>query len=313
MKHVFVFDPKAFYNQQWIMDGILDQIGQFFRTQDRPDWSIQVSRFRRDAVGIIHSEVEKASEGDTVRIYAVGGEEILFDCLNGVVNLPNTELAAIPYGETHDFLNIFNENKIEQFKDIPSMVKAKSIPTDMIGWGVNYALNSCYIGLNSAAAIRLRGLKSMLNKRTFIIFSKMFAFFNYLGTAFDKKITAQKYRISIDDRDYSGSYSIIHIANGPYHAGKLSGSANAKPNDGILEIALIKSASPLKIIYSMRRYANGKQPSNCMFLQGKKISIQSEREMWIQLDNEYFRDTNINLRVIPAAIQMVALEGLTYQ
>jgi len=313
MKHVFVFDPKAFYNQQWIMDGILDQIGQYFRTQEKPDWSIQMSRFRRDAVGIINNEVEKANEGDTVRIYAVGGEEILFDCLNGVVNYPNTELAVIPYGEAYDFLNIFGANKIEKFKDIPSMVQAKSIPTDMIGWGINYALNSCYIGLNSAMVIKLRDLKTIISKRTFIIFSKLLTFFSNLVTAFDKKITAQKYRISIDDKDFSGSYSIIHVTNGPYHNGKLTGSYNAKPNDGVLDIALIKSASPLKIIYSMRRYANGKHPSNCMVLQGKKISIQSEQEMWIQMDNEYFRDTNIDLKVIPNAIQIVALEGLTYQ
>jgi diacylglycerol kinase family enzyme len=272
-----------------------------------------MSRFRRDAVGIIQAEVGKANEGEIVRIYAVGGEEILFDCLNGVVNLPNTELAAIPYGETHDFMNIFGVNKIEQFKDIPSMVKAKSIPTDMIGWGVNYALNSCYIGLKSAMVIKLASLKTMLNKRTFIVFSKILTFFNYLGSAFDKKITAQKYKISIDDKDYSGSYSIIHIANGPYHSGRLSGSVNAKPDDGLLDIALIKSAGPLRIILAMRQYSNGRQPSNCIFLQGKNISIQSEQGMWIQLDNEYFRDTSINLRVIPGAFHMAALDGFSYR
>jgi len=305
MKHVFVFDPKAFYSQQWIMDGILDHIGQYFRTQEKPDWSVQMSRFRRDAIGIINSEVGKAN-GDVVRIYAVGGEEILFDCLNGVINLPNTELASIPYGETHDFLNIFGGYKLEQFKDIPTMVQAKSFPVDAIGWGVNYALNSCYIGLNSAMVIKLRNIKTMLSKRTFIVFSKILTFFNYFGTAFDKKITAQKYRISIDDKDYSGSYSVIHIANGPYFAGRLSGSVNAKPDDGTLDIALIKSASPLKTIMSMRQYAKGRHPSNCLQLQCKKISIQSEQEMWIQLDNEYFRDKGINIRVIPGAVHVTS-------
>jgi hypothetical protein len=34
--------------------------------------------------------------------------------------------------------------------------------------------------------------------------------------------------------------------------------------------------------------------------------------MWIQLDNEYIQDTGINLTLIPHAVQMVAVNDLTY-
>jgi len=121
MKHVFVFDPKAFYNQQWKMDNILDGIGQFFRTQESPDFSIQFSRYRRNAIGIIQEEAEKAKSGSVIRVYAVGGEEILFDCLNGVAHFHNTQLASIPFGESNDFIKIFGEDKIESFRDIPTL------------------------------------------------------------------------------------------------------------------------------------------------------------------------------------------------
>jgi diacylglycerol kinase family enzyme len=313
MKHVFVFDPKSFHNQQWMMDGILDSIGQFFRTQTKPDFSIHISRYRRNAIGLINAEAEKAKEDETVRVYAVGGEEILFDCVNGVADLPNAELAAVPYGETADFLNIFGEGKTEAFRNIPSLVQAESIPTDMISWGVNYALNSCYIGLNSATAVKLKELKSKLGKRSFIMFSKITSSLNYMLTAFNKQIAAQQYSITIDNRDYSGSYSLIHIANGPYYAGKVTGLSAARPDDGVLDVALIKSASPLKTMWSMRKYAGGKTPSNCILLQAKKIAIQSERKMWIQLDNEYIQDTSINLSVVPQAVNIVAVDNLSYQ
>lgn len=135
MKHVFVFDPKAFYNQQWKMDNILDSIGQYFRTQEKLDFSIQFSRYRRNAIGIIQEEAEKAKGGDVVRIYAIGGEEILFDCVNGVTHFPNMQLAAVPYGESNDFIKIFGENKQDLFKDIPSLVQSDALPTDVIRWG----------------------------------------------------------------------------------------------------------------------------------------------------------------------------------
>jgi len=312
MKHVFVFDPKAFFNQQWKMDGILDHIGQYFRTQEKPDWSIQFSRYRREAIGIINDELEKAKSGDTVRVYAIGGEEILFDCLNAVAHFPNMELAIVPHGESNDFLSIFGEDKAELFRDIPTIVQGEALPTDVIKWGVNYALNSCYIGLNSAMAAKVRELKAKLNKGSFFLFSRISGFINNLLTSFDKQIAAQEYKITVDDRDYSGHYSLIHIANGPYHTGRLTGSSDATPNDGMLDVALIRSSHPLKTLFSIRRYSRGKRPKNGVYIQAKKVTVRSDRSMWIQMDNEYIRDTNINLNVVPQAVSVVAVDNLSY-
>jgi len=312
VKHVFMFDPKAFHNQQWKMDNILDSIGQFFRTQEKPDFSIQFSRYRRNAIILIEEEAEKAIPGDIIRIYAVGGEEILFDCLNGVAHFPNTQLAFIPYGEASDFLKIFGDDKVELFKDIPSLVQSETLPTDAIRWGDNYALNSCYIGMHSGITKNLKGVMSSLNKGSFLVFSRISSFINYFLTAFDKQQAAREYEIKIDDEDYSGHYSLIHIANGPYHSGKKTGAAEAVPDDGLLDISLIKSSHPLNTLLSMSIYSQGKRPRNCVYVQGKNITVQSSSNMWIQLDNEYIQDTNIVLNVVPHAVQMVAINDLSY-
>jgi diacylglycerol kinase family enzyme len=312
MKHVFVFDPKAFFTQQWKMDNILDTIGQFFRTQDKPDFSIQFSRYRRNAIYIIEEEVSKAKPGDVVRIYAIGGEEILFDCLNGVAHYPNMQLAIVPYGGNSDFLNIFGKNLTEAFRDIPSLVQANAHATDVINWGVNYALNSCYIGMNSAISKNLKDVRANFNKTSFLLVSKLSSFVNNIRSSFDKNAASREYNIQIDDKDYSGKYSLIHIANSPYFAGKKTGVRNAAPNDGILDVALIKSSHPLITLFSMRRYSRGKLPRNCIYVQAKNISIQSDRKMWVQVDNEYFQDTNIKLSLVHHAVHMVAVNDLTY-
>jgi len=312
MKHVFVFDPKAFFGQQWKMDGILDHIGQFFRTQDKPDFTIHMSRYRRNAIGIIGEEAEKAKPGDVMRIYAVGGEEILFDCVNAAAHFPNMQVAAVPHGESNDFLNIFGEGKEESFRDIPSLVMAEALDTDLIRWGVNYTLNSCYIGLKSAMAAKIRALKSSMGKGGFYLFSKFSNFFNYIFMAYDKELTSQNYVITVDDVDYSGKYSLIHVANGPYYAGKKTGLFDATPNDGLLDIALIRSGGALKTLFSLRKYSRGKRPRNGVYLQGKKVTIQSDKKMWIQLDNECIQNTDINLAVVHNATQIVAVDNLSY-
>jgi len=314
MKHVFVFDPKSFPNQQWKMENMLDNIGEFFRTQEEPDFSIQMSHFRRDATVFIQKEVESAKNNDTVRVYAIGGDEILYDCINGVAELPNTELAVVPYGATNDFLRNFGEGKDALFRNILALVQqGTAVPTDVIGWNVNYALNSCYIGLKTAAAGRLREYKATLNKGSFILFSKFTSFMNSISTLFDRQVAAQRYKITIDDNDFSGNYSMIHIANGPYYAGRKTGLKEAAPDDGLLDVALIKSASPLRTKWSLSRYSHGKKPKNCITMQAKRITVQSDRQMWIQLDNEYILDTGISIKVVHHAVQMVALDNLSYQ
>jgi diacylglycerol kinase family enzyme len=312
MKHVFVFDPKAFFNQQWKMDNILDSIGQYFRTQDKPDFSIQFSRYRRNAITIIQEEAEKAKTGDVIRIYAVGGEGILFDCLNGVAHFPNMQLASVPYGEYTDFLDIFEEKDIDVFRDIPSLVKGEAHPTDVIRWGVNYALNSCYIGMNAAITKRVKDLKSSLNKGSFLVVSKVSTFVNNITSVFDKQSAAREYKIMIDDQDYSGHYSLIHVANGPYHNGRLTGVSDATPDDGILDIALIKASHPLGTMWAMGRYSRGKRSKKCIYVQAKKISVKSNTQMWIQLDNEYIQDTSIDMSLVHHAVKMVAVNDLCY-
>jgi len=312
MKHVFVFDPKAFYSQQWKMDNILDSIGQFFRTQESPDFSIQFSRYRRNAMSIVQDEAEKAQSGDIIRIYAIGGEEILFDCVNAVAHYPNMQIAAVPHGESYDFLKIFGENNIELFRDVPALVQGEAIPTDAIRWGVNYALNSCYIGMNSIISKKIKDLKSSMNKTSFILFSKLSVFLSKILSSFDKNIAAREYKITVDDADYSGSYCLIHIANGPYHAGKLTGISDATPDDGLLDIALIRSSHPMGTLASINKYSKGKRPKNCVHLQGKKITIHSANNMWIQLDNEYIQDHSITVSVVNHAVQMVTVNNLSY-
>jgi diacylglycerol kinase family enzyme len=48
-------------------------------------------------------------------------------------------------------------------------------------------------------------------------------------------------------------------------------------------------------------------------MQAKRITVQSDRQMWIQVDNEYFLDTAVSIKVVPHAVQMVALDNLSYQ
>jgi len=315
MKHVFLIDPSAFSGQQWRMDGLLDTIGQHFRTQEKPDFTTVVSKFPREALGIIQRQADEA-EGGPVRVYAIGGDAILFDCLNGIVGLPNMELAAVPYGAAgNTFIRSFGEGKAELFKSIPAVAAAPSIPTDIIEVGNTHALSGCAVGFSAAVVIKMRNMESgrRRSRGAGRIAAKLRRLLAGASFAFDKSIVARQYRILIDGKDYSGAYSQVSIVNAPHFGGAKAPLAGAAPDDGLLDVVLFKSATMLATIGSFRKYARGKLPSNCARVKAKRVEMHSDKPMWIQTDSEYLMDTSIAFEVAPGAAQIVAVDGLSYR
>jgi diacylglycerol kinase family enzyme len=197
---------------------------------------------------------------------------------------------------------------------VQSLIQASTIPTDIINAGNLYAINACIIGFNSAAPIKEKELRKKFGANTegFSFFNKVVAFLGNIFTAFDKRIIAQHYNLIIDDEDYSGNYCLINIANGPFYGGKNITVTGVMPDDGLLEVALYKSAGPLLSLQSMRKYSRGEVPSNCILLQAKKIVLQSDELIWIQLDGEFMQDTKFTFEVIPNAVQITVVNNMAY-
>jgi diacylglycerol kinase family enzyme len=289
------------------MGDIFSSTDLFFRNLGSEGYAIQFSRFRRDALVLIQKQVDILEDGDTLRVYAIGGEEILFDCLNGIVGMPGVELAMIPFNCSVSFLNNFGKDAAVQFESIPALINGTPIPTDVISTNISYALNACFIGYTRAASDR------MLESSGKSVIGRAQSFYNYLYSGINKRLFTQPYGVTIDDADYSGRYSLIIAANGPFYDGDKITSSAAVPNDGLLDIMLFRPAGALKVISMIRQAAQGEVPAGCTVIQAKKVSIESKESMWIQADSEIYRDTRVVLEVLPGALQFVTLDNLAHK
>jgi diacylglycerol kinase family enzyme len=224
------------------------------------------------------------------------------------------ELAVAPYGATNSFIRSFGEGKADLFKDIASLAEAPTVPTDMINIGNNCAINGCTVGLTPAVTIKVKETDAKLEKGLNRFVGALWFFLNNLTSLFDKEIVAHQYKVTIDDNDYSGSYSLINIINAPCFGRPRNALKGVMPDDGLLDVILIKSAGFLSTTRYLRKFSRGRLPRrNCVSVQAKKIVIQSDKPMWIQTDSEYLKDTNITFEVVPNAVQIVAVNNLTYQ
>jgi diacylglycerol kinase family enzyme len=316
-KNLFIINPKSFFFNQikikrFIQDTriILNEMGR--------DSLFHLSRFSRDAIWVIKERLSSLEAEDTLNVYAVGGDGVLFDCLNACIGEPNTRLASIPYGKQNDFIRAFGENVFNKFKDVRKLACASSVKTDVINCSGNYALTNCCIGLEAYSNYRAISVNDKMNrlgelwpKCIYNSVDVLFGAFGLFGS-----IARQEYHVVIDGCDYSGKYGTINIANTSAYGGSLCSVPSAVPDDGYLDVLMYKTNPSYYSLLIMPYFIHGKWrkfSEKFVYRHAKKIKIYSEdHPMCVILDAEIFWEQELTIEMLPQAIDIIVPEGLEY-
>jgi diacylglycerol kinase family enzyme len=296
------------------LDQIQQDIENSFSDKPKEDYSIYISRYPRDAIAVVHHYISNFPKDEIVRIYAVGGDGILFDCLNGMVDFPNAELTSVPYGNANDFILFFGVNVYNRFHDIKGLSDAPSRLVDIINWGANYSMVKTEIGFTGHSVI----LASKLFKRIPVKLLRKNIGFAYTFCAllamFNDDIMKQHYTIFADGEDISGNYCHIQIANSACMVGTMVPIPYAKPDTGFLHVLLANTTSKKEVIKSISDYSKGHFEKHKFFIYKKcrKLEIKSSSIMSIEVDGEGFHALELKLEIIPGGIKIFAPADLDY-
>jgi diacylglycerol kinase family enzyme len=281
------------------------------------DGAVRISRYPRDAVLVVNDYLKNAEETrETVRVYAVGGDGILFDCLNGMVKYPGHELASVPYGNANDFLRSFGEENVALFRDIKKLSKSPTVDTDIFRCGENVAIANAAIGLESSSIIETGKLAARLNRAPFLRkLIPLLYVFGAIIVIFDKELRCQHYNITLDGVDYSGEYIDINIGNSYANGGKNIPNPYAVPNDGYLHAVFIKKMSIIRSLFRVSAFVKGefeKYPNDFFYVKFKKLHAESDKNIRICVDGEAFVTSELNMEIYPNALKVAAPKGVKY-
>ncbi|GHU93695.1 hypothetical protein FACS1894208_03570 [Clostridia bacterium] len=317
-RHFFVINPKSFENKPRTLSDIKRRINEYFeKTGEECD--IYTTLYSRDAISEIRRFMKDVPREVIVRVYAVGGDGILFDCLNGIVGLPNAELAPIPYGSQNSFVRSFGPNAKAIFRDIAKVATAPTILTDLMKCDGNYGINNCCIGIEAAATMKGYELsKAMSWLGRFWTSGMRTRAFTLGGIAalFNRDMLRQRYNGRVDDSDFDARYCAINIANAQYYGDNLCANAGAMPTDGQINILFFKTATTLRAISTMPGYLRGgwrKMANRFAYRKGTYIKVESPKPLTVVLDGEIFYDDAISVELIPAAVRIAVPGGLSYE
>jgi len=308
MKHLFVINPHSFGNKGF--QHILDDIDLCFANREV---EVRVSRYPRDAVAVVNNYIKSVSAEETVRIYAVGGDGILFDCLNGMIGFPNAELTSVPYGSAEDFVRVFGAKANLEFRDLKKLSVAPSREMDVINCGTNYALLAVSVGLvgktvYDANQILRKNSSAWSRRYTSAVYSLTAA-----RAAIATDVLTQAYTVEMDGTDISGVYSNIHIANTACDGGSFVPSPYSVPNDGILDVTFIHPSGVISTLTKIIDRNNGKfekHPNVFEYKKCRKINIKSDEPLCIQMDGEAYYAKEFNIEIIPNGVKVFAPENL---
>ena len=314
MRHFFVINPHSFRMSNSLQQLLMD-IDKCFSGNRKADYRIYFSRYPRDAVAAVHRYITAAPQSDTVRIYAVGGDGTLFDCLNGMSGFENAELTAVPYGSSNDFVRAFGESAAEKFRVIENLCTGSPKPVDVIKCGSNCALNEVAFGVESQAIINANYMfrnprYKLLRKHPSLVYN-----IGAVVAILNEEIRFQQYNVIVDGEDMSGCYCNISVSNSGCIGGSMISNPYSQPNDGLLNAIFAKGGnSAMGAMKLITAFTNGHFEKNADFSHKKfhKMELRSDLPIRVHMDGESFYSDEINLEIIPGYIKFVAPDGLDF-
>jgi len=313
MTHLFILNPKSFWNM-WKQTQVLNRIQSFFNTIENKDYVIHISRFPRDAAGFIPAFAKKLPKGTVLRVYAIGGDGILFDCLNGIMGIENAELASIPYGHTNDFIRGFGKNEDVFFKRLALQYNAPTILLDVIRCGNNYALSRCVIGMEAEIVRSVGKIREKMQKGNSLnqwLARKLHAliyYFSVFSVISENRLMLQKYDLDIDGEKLSGLYLGFHVYNAPYINDNWHPVKKTMPNDGILDMIIPSGHGRRQVFRMLPLFLSGSRkthPKHFIYKQLRKMTVFSDKILRVNLDGIVFFETGIELELMPSALRFV--------
>ncbi len=305
MKHLFIVNPAAGKCDRSIQFKKL--AGEIFGSRGL-DYEVQISKGPGD---IIRLAREAAETGDALRIYACGGDGTLNEVINGVIGFDHVSVTHVPSGSGNDFVKLFNQP--DAFRDLERFMDCEEAVFDLIRCCsddvVCYAANICSMGLDARIGTemgRYRRLPLVSGKGAYILSTGV----NLL------KGIHKPYIIEANGETITGDQTLICICSGRHYGGSFHPVPDALPDDGLLDVLVIKPVNLLQIARIIGKYREGcyaEYPHLIRHFRTKEIHIRCTEASVVNIDGETLGGQNVTFSVVPGGLRFFYPKGLSYE
>ena len=301
MKHVFILNPAA---------GKADHTPRYAQDIERIcsakglSYEICISKAPGDCKTIARSACESGQE---VRLYACGGDGTLNEVVCGMAGFENAAVTHYPCGSGNDSIKVFSNTA--PFFDLERLLDAEETRFDLIRCNDTYCANILSIGLDAKIGTdiaRFKHLPLVSGKGAYIL--------SILANIFSGR--SAHYIVDINGEHIDAEQTLICVCNGRWYGGGFNPVPEAEPDDGLLDVLLIKEVSHLQIAAVIGKYQRGRYADFPDLIRHEKctaLTIRCDTPSTVNIDGEILCTDLLHISLKEKALRFFYPRGLQYR
>ena len=283
-----------------------EKISYFLNQQDLS----YTERFTSRKGHAIHLTLEGIEAGFR-KIIAVGGDGTLNEVVNGILtnsfcSSRDITIGLIPVGTGNDWGRMFGiypdyEKAIKVITEGKVMLHDAGIVYFNEGGEKKhrYFINIAGLGFESLVVRRSNFQKDKgYNSKAIYLLNLLISLLSYKNC---------KTEIVIDGKKITKDVFSINVGNGRYCGGGMRQTPEALPDDGLLDVTVIREIGKIEIIRNLKMLYDGSILSHPKVdgYRCKNITVNSESIMFAEADGELLGQTPVEFSIIPLCINII--------
>lgn len=301
MKHLFIVNPVAGGRDK--TKTVREKVKKAFERRSG-EYEIYVTTGPMDAA----EKIAAASEsGEALRVYACGGDGTFNECVCGAAQRENVAVCPFPTGTGNDFCRMFGE-EAELFRDLDALLDGREQPIDLIDCNGRWCANIASVGIDAriGTSVHKYSQLPLIGGATGYVVSAVVNVFQGI---------ASRMRVRCGDYTAEGKHTLVCACNGRYYGGGFNPSPDARPDDGELDIYVIRGVDILTLARCVGKFVSGRSDelkSYITHLRGTEVSIELDGPDVVNVDGEALEAENVHMRLVPHAAKLIVPAGMKF-
>ena len=302
MKHLFLVNPAA---------GLCDRTAQIKAAANAVlgsrsiPYAIAVSRGPGD---LTERTRTACAAGEDIRLYACGGDGTLNEVNNGAVGFENAVVTHYPAGSGNDFVKLFDAP--DAFRDLERLLDGVETHLDLIccqaGGQRRYAANVCSLGLDARIGTEIAAYRRLpvVGGSAAYLLSTVVNVFRGIH---------QPYTVDFGSRRIRGDQTLICVCNGSWYGGSFHPVPDARPDDGLLDVLMVKPVGLLRLATAIGRYKQGEYrrfPNLITHCRTDRLRVTCDADSVVNVDGEALTAREVSFSVVPHGLRFLMPAGV---
>ena len=210
---------------------------------------VVVTRYAGHARELAAQAASRAQDtGEPVRIWTAGGDGTFNEALTGAQGYSNAAVGCLPFGSGNDFLRTYGTR--EEFSDLDAQFAGDAVDIDLMQTDLGLSATICAAGLDAQVAYGIPEFRRIpfCGGEMAYALSIVKQLCGHIG---------RKAAFTIDGEKLTVDCLMCAVCNGRTYGGGFYAAPEAQPDDGWLDVFIIRKVGRLTIARLLGLYKKG--------------------------------------------------------